>query len=244
MNRFSFSSCLAWRQWLVPGGMVVLVLIGFWLRGHAGGWGLPFRLHPDEMKYVGAGAQVHLGEWNPRYFRNPPGFSYMNAAWFPFWLQIQTPVYVPEWLGIDPLRLRPSTRVKATFLYRPFDLVAGARMLAALLGACTILWVFLLAREFVGKHLALGASALYTVSFLSVRDSHFATNDMAMAFWVTLAGWLMVKAYRGDRTRDWILASALGGIAVAMKYNAFPLLLALGVLRFLSLKKGEAPFPG
>jgi hypothetical protein len=166
----------------------------------------------------------------------------MNAAWFPFWLQIQTPVYVPEWLGIDPLRLRPSTRVKATFLYRPFDLVAGARMLAALLGACTILWVFLLAREFVGKHLALGASALYTVSFLSVRDSHFATNDMAMAFWVTLAGWLMVKAYRGDRTRDWILASALGGIAVAMKYNAFPLLLALGVLRFLSLKKGEAPF--
>ncbi|MFB3786404.1 MAG: ArnT family glycosyltransferase [bacterium] len=206
-------------------------LFAFWLRVDGYRWGLPFRLHPDEWKYVSAAAECHRGQWNPKYFRNPPGFSYLTAAWYPLWLPFRSPVEIPAWLNIDPLWLKPSRNVEATYLYRPFDLAAGARVLSALLGALTAVAVFFLAREVLPAHFALGAASLAAISFANVRESHFAVNDPAMAFFTTTVLVLGLLWHRCGRL--WLLgaAAACGGVAVAVKYNAFPAVLSLLILR-------------
>ncbi len=222
-SRFS----IAWPAAALAG----VFLVAFGLRVDGTYWGLPFRLHPDEWKYVSAGAECHRGQWNPKYFRNPPGFSYLNAAWFPLWLQIHQPVEVPLWLNVDPIQLKPSWNVEVTYLYRPFDLVAGARVLSAALGALTAVAVFFLTREMLPAWYAVGAAWLTAVSFANVRESHFAVNDPAMALLTTtgmVLGWHWFQS--GKRWWLWA-AAACGGVAVAVKYNAFPVILALLFLR-------------
>ncbi|MBN2326244.1 MAG: glycosyltransferase family 39 protein [Candidatus Omnitrophica bacterium] len=210
-----------------PAVLFSLFVLALFLRMGSLDWGLPFRLHPDEWKYVSGGANCHRGHWNPKYFRNPPGFSYLNALWQPVWLKIHTPVEVPEWLGIDPMWLKPRENVEAAFLYRPFDLVLGGRMLSAVMGAMTCIAVFFLVRTRLPDLYALGAALWTAVSFANVRESHFAVNDAAAACLVSWAAVAGLRAYRNGRLRWTIFAAALGGASVAFKYNMFPLILAL-----------------
>ncbi len=222
--------------------LVTILLFAAWLRLDGCDWSLPFRFHPDEWKYVAGGAQCLEGEWNPKYFRNPPGFSYLNALWFPLWLHIRPPVEVPEWLGIDPVRLQPSTNPMATFHYRPFDLVLGSRVLSAFFGVLTVWIVFLLGQELGDWKIGGLAAALATVSFANVRECHFAVNDPAMTFWVCLALWLGIRAWRRDSVNYYWAASAVGGIAVAFKYNAFvapAVLMVLWGIRYFRQAESE-----
>ncbi len=230
---------LSKRQVGLGVALAAIVMLAAWLRFDGLSWQLPFRLHPDEWKYVSGGAGCHMGEWNPKYFRNPPGFSYLNAAWYPLWLKINPPVEIPEWLGIDPLWTRPSDRVDATFLYRPFDLVLGARALSAMLGALTCGAVFLLARRFLSGGWALGASLLAAVSFAHVRESHIAVNDVCMTLVTTLALWFGVRAAQSGKRRDFFIASALAGVSIAVKYNAVAALAAILALRIVGFLRHE-----
>ncbi len=211
----------------------VLMLFALFLRADSNDWGLPFRLHPDEWKYVSAGANCHLGEFNPKYFRNPPGFSYLNAAWYPLWLKVRTPVEVPGWLGINPMWIAPSDDVETTFMYRPFDLVLGGRALSALLGMLSVAGVFYLAREWLSLQYAFGAAGLAAVSFANVRECHFAVNDPAAACLVLWAMVLGVMAFRKSSTKLFYLAAGLCGAAIAFKYNMAPALLAVVGMRVL-----------
>lgn len=207
--------------------LAFIMALGLWLRFDGLDWGLPFRLHPDEWKYVSGGAGVHFGEWNPRYFRNPPGFSYLNAAWQPIWLRVTPDVEVPEWLGVEPASIAPSTDVRVTFYRRPFDLTHGARALSAIFGTLTIFFTYLLARQFVSKGGALAAAGLAAVSFVGVRESHFATNDAAAACAALAAVWAGAAAFRREKRWGFYAAAALGGVATAIKYNMFPAALAV-----------------
>ena len=73
----------------------------------------------------------------------------------------------------------------------------------------------------------LAAAALVAGSFLHARDSHFATTDVAMTFWATLAWLAMVNVAERGRRRDSLGAGALVGVATATKYPALSLLVPL-----------------
>ncbi|MDP8243126.1 MAG: glycosyltransferase family 39 protein [Candidatus Hinthialibacter antarcticus] len=220
--------------------LAIVLFMALWLRLDGSDWGLPFRLHPDEWKYVSAGANVHAGEWNPKYFRNPPGFSYMNAAWFPVWLRIAPTVEIPEWYKVGPLA-SPSMNPAQALIERPYQLVYGARALAAILGTLTVLLVYGLGRELGCKRLALLAALFAAVSFVAVRESHFAVNDAAACFWATLSLYVGMRAVRLDSKRTFYFAAVIAGVAVAMKYNMFPAVIALAVMREIDARsKGKS----
>ncbi len=220
-------------QFLVLSLLIVIFILACWLRLDAVNWSLPFRFHPDEWKYVSGAARCLEGDWNPRYFRNPPGYTYVNALWYPLWLHIQWPVEVPNWLGIDPVRLRLSTDPVMAFRYRPFDLVLGARLISVLFGAMTTIIVFLIGRDLSNVRVGILAAALTAVSFANVRESHFAVNDPSMTFMLTLALWLGIRACRVNSIRYFWGACAVGGGAVAFKYNAFTAVIALLIIWFI-----------
>ncbi|MBI1389020.1 MAG: phospholipid carrier-dependent glycosyltransferase [bacterium] len=206
--------------------LLVIAALAFALRWDGADWGLPFRLHPDEWKYVYAGGQVHHGVWNPKYFRNPPGFSYMNAAWYTLWMYITPDVTIPDWMGIQ----QPATPIVNPYralLARPYLLVYGGRTLSAILGALTAVGVYFLTRNAGGRRASLIAAALAAVSFIGVRDAHFATNDVAAACLTTWAMALGLRGLERSSPRLFYFAAALAGAATAVKYNAAVASLAL-----------------
>lgn len=215
--------------------LAAILCAAFWLRVDGAFWGLPFRLHPDEWKYVSAGANVHAGQWNPEYFRNPPGFSYLNAAWFPLWLQIAPPVEIPEWYGAAPPAM-PSLDPAFALLERPYQLVFGSRVLSASLGTLTVLLVFLFAWVLNMRTAAWPAAILAAVSSVGVRESHFAVNDIAMAVMANLALFIGLIAMKRSAAWLWYAAGVAAGVAVATKYSAYPALLALIGLRIIQYR--------
>ncbi len=101
------------------------------------------------------------------------------------------------------------------------------RAVSALFGTATVLATF--AAAFHGyrrKDVALLAALLVAVNHLHVRDSHYATVDVPMTFFVTLALAFALRA-AGTRARRDILLSALSaGLATSAKYNAGIVILA------------------
>lgn len=230
MNELEQTSSIASKKRILHWACLsAIFLLALWLRIDGLDWGLPFRLHPDEWKYVSAGANVHAGQWNPKYFRNPPGFSYMNAAWYPIWLRMAPPVEIPEWYNAQKMDA-PSLNPTQALIERPYQLTYGARALAALLGALTVLLVYGLGRELGCKRLALLAALFFAVSFVGVRESHFAVNDSAACFWATLSLYVGMRAVRMESKYTLYIAAVLAGVAVAMKYNMFPAVIALAVM--------------
>lgn len=223
--------------------LFAVLCLSAYLRFDGLNWGLPFRFHPDELKYVGGAAKVHQGQWNPNYFRNPPGYTYLNAAWHPLWLSVRQPVDVPRWLELDPVKLRLSTNIEAAYFYRPFDLVLGARVLTAALGVLSVLLIFFIGKRLGNEQTGLIAAWIAACSFLYVRDSHYAVNDVAMVFWVLLAFLAALWAYKSEIYWRWLVASLLAGIAVAFKYNAFPAVLMIAFLRWLIWREKEEKEP-
>jgi hypothetical protein len=123
----------------------------------------------------------------------------------------------------------PARDVATVWMNRPYDLVLGGRVLAAVFGSLTALGIYWAARNWCARRIAGFAAVLTAVSFANVRESHFAVNDTAMTFLVTLTlGWGFSALQKNSRAWFWV-ASFLGGVAVAFKYNA----IAAGVTLWL-----------
>ena len=104
------------------------------------------------------------------------------------------------------------------------------RVTSAVLGTLTVVAVYWMARLLRGNRAGLIAAVLAAVTFLLVRDSHFAVNDTLAEFCATLALFFSVRVACRGRRGDYLAAGAGLGLAFAAKYQAVavlgPLLLA------------------
>ncbi|MBL7063553.1 MAG: glycosyltransferase family 39 protein [Anaerolineae bacterium] len=92
------------------------------------------------------------------------------------------------------------------------ETVAGLRMLSALLGAASVLTTFLLARELWGQRVAWLTAILLAFGHYHVHYSRLAVNNIADAFFVTLALWLLVRGLSSRRPYHFALAGAVMGL--------------------------------
>jgi 4-amino-4-deoxy-L-arabinose transferase-like glycosyltransferase len=180
---------------------------------------MPYRFHPDEHKYVGnAVVMMGRGTLNPEYFENPPFFTYI----------IVFGLYVL--FGAQYAVGAVGNRAEFLAATWPTGTFGLARGLAAVAGTVTCLVLFVVGRRFGGERAGLLAAAFYAVAYLSVRDAHFAVNDVSMTCLVTLVFYFAVRFLEMGRSRDLIFGGLVLGLATATKYNggiAFvPLLLA------------------
>ena len=141
--------------------------------------------------------------WNPGYFINPPGFTYVLHV-----------LYALRW-GTDP------AAVGGAFAANPTEAFAIARAASAFLGALAVpLTAIAGARLFEDKRVGLIAGALLAVAFLPVHYSHFALNDAPTMAPLALALVGVAGIYRTGRTREYVIAGVGLGLAIATKYQA------------------------
>ncbi len=95
-----------------------------------------------------------------------------------------------------------------------------ARYLSAAAGIASVLMIFRIGLRLFGRTTALAATALLSLAFLHVRDSHFGVTDVPMTFLVLVAFLFIVRLSESGETRDLIAAGVAAGLATSTKYNA------------------------
>ena len=191
--------------WLALGALLAGALIlRLWGLRH----GLPFVYNADEnAHFVPRAIGMFDHSYNPGYFINPPGFTYLLHALF--WLR---------WGGDG---------VQASLAAGTGDVFALARAASAVLGVVAVGLLAWAGTRFFDRRTGLVAAALLAVAFLPVHYAHLALNDVPTLAPLALALAGTAGVLRGGGLRDHALAGAGIGLACAMKYTAGIVLLCL-----------------
>jgi hypothetical protein len=166
------------------------------------GHGLPFVYNADENAHFVPRAIGMFGHgYDPGYFVNPPGFTYLLHAAFGL-----------AWGGREA--------VGDAFAADRGSAFTLARVLSALLGTAAVGLLAVAGRLLAGRAVGLLAAALLAVAFLPVHYAHFALNDAPTLAPLCLALVGVALVYRRGRPGDYLLAGAALGVACATKYTA------------------------
>jgi hypothetical protein len=180
----------------------IILAIGFWLRTKEITWGLPEvhsylgrsmdALHPDESVLVQEATDLHdKGIFHVDTLRYPP-------------LQAQLTALSEKWL---PGSLR---------LWQRF-LVARSVSIAAAIGSIILLFFIGLRWE---PRVALIACALFSLSMVAVRESHWANPESLSAFWVLAAFLVFIRIERSPGRTPYLLLGIVLALGIASKYFA------------------------
>jgi hypothetical protein len=202
------------RRWPARWALAAIVALAFALRFWGLDFGLPHPLsRPDEEKVIECSVRMlRTGSPYPCEFSYPGLVKYLEAA------------ALLAWYGGGRLRGEYDSIeqfLEAVTLVEPGRHYYIGRLVNVLFGAATVLVVYAVARRLArGRAAGLLAAFFLAVGYLHARDSHFATIDIVMTFFVTLTLHLSVRAaQRGDARSFWS-AGLAAGLAVASKYNA------------------------
>src|SRR5206468_9731958 len=161
-------------------------------------------------KLIAAALGIFQGDPNPHFFLYPSLFIYVLSAAF------------GVLFGIEHLAGVAANRSAfvAQSLADPSWLHLTARVLVAVAGTATIPILYLAARKIASHRAALVASALLTVTFLHVRDSHFGVTDVPVAFLVVCAFLAALRCATDGVTATGIAgAGLLSGLAAPTRSN-------------------------
>jgi hypothetical protein len=192
-------------------------------------WGLTFGLphvltRPDELFIFGVVMRRLLsGIPNPDMFDYPGLYLYFVAGLFSIYY---------GWLLLTG-RVRDAAGFQEAFRtdWEPFFLLV--RAVNAVLGAATVLLCYAIAAPVFGLAAGLLSALFMALAFLHVRDSHYATTDIPMAFFIMCAMLAVVRVHQERSKRDAWLAGIMGGFATGTKYNAVVLVAPMVVVEVL-----------
>jgi hypothetical protein len=202
------------RRWAWP-ALAVVLLAGLGLRLWGVRQGLPYAYNTDEADHFVPHAVKMFadGTLNPKYFANPPAFTYVLHLVFALWFG-------------------GGGGVRRAFALHPADVYTLARVVVALLGTGALWLLYATGARLFGRAVGLLAAAIEAVAFLPVFYAHLALNDVPTLAPLTLSLLGTAGVASKGRMRDYLLAGVGLGVACASKYTAgivlLPLLAAAG----------------
>jgi hypothetical protein len=212
----------------------LILVAGFALRVWHNDYGLPFIYSIDESSHFTSRAvEMFWQDLDPGYYQNPAAYTYL--------------VYGALRVLYGPLGLLQLSYANVTeqFDKDPTDIWIVARTLAALLCMAGVAATYAAARRLWGVREGMVAAAVLAFAFLPVAYSRVAVTDVGSLLGVALALLWAVRAAEDGRARDYALAGAAAGLAIAFKYTAGLVLLPLGIAAVARLRSdGLRPLAG
>lgn len=196
--------------------LLLLTVVGAWLRFTSTSFGLPDKYRPDE-EYMVSRALGFERDWNPHFTVYPAAHMYVQHG-------------VLRAYALAVGYQRNFREVYSTDQQSLAYLVA--RRTSAAFGTATIPMTYLAAARAFGPTAALASAAIVTFSTIHVRESKYATTDAATTFWITVGLWLLLRVVYRGRVVDSLLVGLVAGFAVANKYPAGALLIGVGLAHF------------
>ena len=199
-----------------------ILALGLGLRLYGITAGLPGTAFGDEQPVVHHAVGFGTGDLNPHFFVYPALFMYLTAV-----------VYGGYFLVGRALGVFSSlTAFKVQFFVDESPFFLLARLEVVVFAFMTLIVLFRLVRSAYGTTTALLATLFLAISPVHVLDSHVATTDVPMTFFVVVAWYYLDRLVTSDRWRDLVLASTAIGLGVATKYIPIVLLASLAVARW------------
>lgn len=207
-------------RWLLAALLVSALGLRLW----SVRYGLPWVYNRDEeFHFVPVAVRMFGGSFNPNYFENPPAITYLFYVVF---------------------RLRfQAAQFRSHFAAQPSDVYETARVVVALIGTFSVAMVYWAGRRWFDARVGLLAAALVAFGFLPAFYGKFALNDAVTLAPVAVGFGLIALAWEQGRTWQWAAAGAATGAAVAVKYTAGAMLLALAAAIILQAWAATAPEP-
>lgn len=217
-----------------------IIILGFVLRLYGVAFGLPELWHPDEDAVVMPALEIlRTGEWQP-----------IRMEYGSFHIYILTAISaVVTVLLMRDGHISSASEIpiyaRGTFpsIYHQEEFFVAARFVSVVTGTLTILIIFLLARRLTDSPRQALLAGLFTAILPRfVVHSHFATTDMSLMFWITVALYLLLRVYDNWESDSWWSYAGAGivcGIATSTKYNGVLLMLPLLSVALLRVKSLE-----
>jgi Dolichyl-phosphate-mannose-protein mannosyltransferase len=173
--------------------------------------GLPLVFDVDEHRhFVRPALHMFDSALNPHYFQNPSALTDLFHLIFRVGFRQGFPFGQRGLL--DGYRADPTSAFVA------------ARVAVALIGTLGVWLVYRLGARCIDRRTGLVAAALLAVAFLPYRYSTLALPDVPMLTAVAAATLAALRAFERGQRRDFALAGAAAGLAIALKYLALPVL--------------------
>jgi hypothetical protein len=181
--------------------LALLLVVTFLLRLWGIKQGLPYSYNVDEAThFVPRAVAFFSHDLNPRYFLNPPAYSYLVH------------VVLELWFG-------SGDAVTRSYSADPTSVFVVARVVAAALGTVAVWLTYLAGGRFFNRTVGLLAAAIFGFAFLPIFYSHLALNDVPTLAPVALALYGIAGVLRRGRWRDYAIAGIGIGLASATKYT-------------------------
>ncbi|MFQ5902872.1 MAG: ArnT family glycosyltransferase, partial [Candidatus Binatia bacterium] len=110
------------------------------------------------------------------------------------------------------------------------------RWLSALLGTLTVGLTYGIGRRLYGRSVGLLGATLLAVNYLHVKDSHYITPDVPVAFMLMAAFWFAVRISEKPTIKNYAAAGILTGLAISVKYPAFVVAISLLTAHLIAVK--------
>src|SRR3954454_12360119 len=176
-----------WPRLLVGALLIGIVAAGLWIRLRNNQYGLPYVYNYDEAQhFTNRAVRMFGGDFDPRYYQNPTGFTYMMYAGLRLWYGI---------LGFH----LPFSPISQQFQVDPSPIWHFARTVTALLAMAGVVGTFFVGRRFWSARVGLIAAALLAFAFLSVTYSRIAVTDVGTFLPVAIAMWAILRLWDDGR---------------------------------------------
>lgn len=202
--------------------IAVAISVAFLIRLWGINFGLPYEYHVDENQYVRQAASMGANGLEPGDWYNPPFLKYILLGEYgllyvvgKLWGVFASSADFGNQMTIDP-----------TWLY-----LLG-RLTSVLLGTITVLIAYWIGKSAYNRRVGILGALFLAVSFLPVRESHFAVNDAAITFWMAVALLAAVKIFQNGKWRWYILGGVSLGLGFATKYSGLVAIMPILIAHF------------
>ncbi|CAN5784954.1 hypothetical protein BH23CHL4_BH23CHL4_06610 [soil metagenome] len=201
------------RRYAVPISLTLILLLAGLLRFTGRNWDDSQNLHPDERFLTMVATTISWPDSIGGYFDSQTStlnpYNYEN---FPTFIYGTFPLFLGKAWG----------EITGNSVYGNYHL--ASRSMSAMVELLAILLVFLIGRRLFGDTVALLAALLHALSALSIQLSHFGTFDNFVTMFCLATFCFALRANDQGKWWEFALAGAMGGLAVASKLSALPIL--------------------
>jgi len=179
--------------------LLTIILLGAVFRFYKLDWGSGYFFHPDENLIATSVWQLSFPSQ-----MNPHLFTYGTVTIYPIYFTRLFISTIASLFSLEP-NLHP--------------LLIG-RFYSALLSTLTILVVYLVVKQFLGKNWALISAFLVATTAGLIQQAHFATPETSITFFLLLSFLFLFKFSKNNSFSFLVLASVFFGLALGAKISS------------------------
>src|SRR3989339_402457 len=186
-------------------------------------WGINFAFplrygHIDESVVIFYTTRFFTGNFNPNPFFDYPTL-YLYLLYFCFFIFFVIGLTFGKFNSLDSfISFNISNPV-------PFILIG--RILTVIFSIATIYLVYIFAKKLFDKKTGLLSALFLSLSWQHILNSHYATTDIAAAFFTLLMVYFVWDMYSKKDLKSYILSGIFCGLSIATKYYGGIVFLAI-----------------